>query len=102
MEDVAFAVPVVLRMSGIGERKVATSFEALECLERDWPEWARGRRWRVAVRTCRDALEGWRTATEARRSFMKAAMRAGFVQPARPGAARNKSAPQTNLVLGLQ
>ena len=55
-----------------------SSFEALECLDQEWPEWARGRSWRAACRACRDALEGWRGARDARRAFLKAAERAGL------------------------
>lgn len=84
MKDIMFAEPVILRMPHTGLRKVATSFEALECLEREWPDWARGRHWRSATVACRDALDGWRTAKEARRSFLKAARRAGLTQGARP------------------
>lgn len=79
MTDVAFPTPVLLRMAGRGERQVSTSFEALECLEREWPEWARGRRWRSAVTTCRDSLDGWRTGVDARRSFLRAAEAAGLL-----------------------
>ncbi len=91
MVDINFADPVTLRLPGNGQRKVATAFEALECLERDWPEWARGRRWRSAIATCRDAIDGWRASTDARRSFVRAAMRAGIVQ----GAKRAKLRAQT-------
>lgn len=96
MTDVEFAAPVILRLPGTGERKVATAFEALECLENEWPEWARGRRWRNAVAACRDALDGWRSAREARRNFIKAA-RAGLVsRPVRtrhfPGRISRRSA----------
>lgn len=80
MTDISFPSPVVLRMPSGGERKVATSFEALECLEREWPQWARGRRWRSAMTVCRDALDGWRTAADAQRSFVKAATGAGLIQ----------------------
>lgn len=55
--------------------------EALECLDQQWPEWARGRSWRAAGRTCRDALDGWRSARDARRAFLKAAKRAGLTAP---------------------
>ncbi|WP_273786724.1 DUF982 domain-containing protein [Brucella intermedia] len=83
MNDVAFLEPVVLRLSGIGPRKVATSFEAIECLENEWPRWARGRSWRSALSACRDALDGWCGAKAARRSFVKGADRAGLLQGSR-------------------
>lgn len=79
MTDIAFPSPVLLRMPSGGERKVATSFEALECLDREWPEWARGRRWRSAMSVCRDALDGWRTGADAQRAFVKAATGAGLI-----------------------
>jgi hypothetical protein len=78
MNDVRFLEPVILKIPRGFPRKVASSFEALECLEQEWPEWARGRSWRAACRACRDALEGWRGARDARRAFVKAAERAGL------------------------
>jgi hypothetical protein len=48
MNDVAFSEPVVLYLPRVGHRKVATSFEAIECLQNEWPQWARGRSWRSA------------------------------------------------------
>jgi len=78
MNDVRFPEPVTLRFSA-ASRNVASSFEALECLDQQWPEWARGRSWRAAARACRDALDGWRSARDARKAFLKAAKRAGLV-----------------------
>jgi hypothetical protein len=75
-------------------RKVASSFEALECLEQEWPEWARGRNWRAADRVCRDALEGWRGPRDARKAFIKAAARAGImVRGGRPAKFAERSLP---------
>jgi len=79
MNDVRFPEPVTLEFPWIGPRKVASSFEALECLDQHWPEGARGRRWRAADRACRDALDGWRNARDARKAFLRAARRAGLV-----------------------
>jgi hypothetical protein len=79
MNDVAFSEPVILHLPGIGDRKVATSFEAIECLQNQWPQWARGRSRRSAQSACRDALHGWCGAKAARRSFVKAADRAGLL-----------------------
>lgn len=59
MNDVAFSEPVILHLPGIGDRKVATSFEAIECLQNEWPQWAQGRNCRSAQSACRDALDGW-------------------------------------------
>ncbi|MCG7508436.1 DUF982 domain-containing protein [Mesorhizobium retamae] len=82
MNDVQFPEPVILIFSS-ATRKVASSFEALECLDQQWPEWARGRSWRTAARVCRDALDGWRSARDAHMAFLKAAGRAGLVPPKR-------------------
>ncbi|MFI0847515.1 DUF982 domain-containing protein [Mesorhizobium sp. IMUNJ 23232] len=79
MNDVAFSEPVILHLPGIGDRKVATSFQAIECLHNEWPQWARGRSWRSAYAACRDALDGSCGARTARRSFVKAANRAGLL-----------------------
>jgi hypothetical protein len=79
MNDVAFSEPVILHLPGTGVRKVATSFEAVECLRNEWPQWARGRSWRSAQSACRDALDGWRGAKAARRRFVRAADRAGLL-----------------------
>jgi hypothetical protein len=68
MNDVRFSEPVILKSPRGLPRKVASSFEALECLDQDWPEWARGRSWRAACRACRDALEGWRSTRDARKA----------------------------------
>lgn len=78
MNDVPFPEPVVLDLPGTGARKVATSFEAIECLQNEWPQWARGKSWRRAELACRDALDGWRSAKMARKSFARAADRAGL------------------------
>ena len=88
MNDVTFSEPVIRHLPGIGDRKVATSFEAIECLQNEWPQWARGRSWRSAQSACRDALDGWCGAEAARRSFVKTADRAGLL----PGR-RRSSAP---------
>lgn len=79
MGDIAFSEPVVLDMPGTGARLVTSSFEALECLENEWPAGARDRNWRRAYMICRDALDGWRTPGEARRSLARAAARAGLM-----------------------
>jgi len=79
MKDVAFSEPIILQLPGVGPRKVATSFEAIECLENQWPQGARESSWRSAHSVCRDALDGWRSAKSARRSFLKAASCAGIL-----------------------
>jgi hypothetical protein len=79
MTEIRFPEPVRLRLDSVGERVVATSWEALECLRDQWPAWARGRTYRIACRVCRDALDGWQPPQKARREFVKAARRAGLV-----------------------
>jgi len=81
MNDVRFPEPVTLKLP-TASRNVASSFEALECLDQHWPEWARGRSWRAAARACRDTLDGWRIARDAHKAFLKAARRAGLVPSA--------------------
>ncbi|AWI62181.1 MULTISPECIES: DUF982 domain-containing protein [Sinorhizobium/Ensifer group] len=80
MSDIQFPVPVRLHLNSAGERVVANSWEALECLRDHWPEGARGRTYRAAYRVCRDVLDGWRQPYEARRAFVKAARRAGLLE----------------------
>lgn len=90
MNDIAFSEPVILRLPGIGERKIATSFEAIQCLENEWPDWARGRSWRSAHIACRDVLDGWRDARKARQRLVKAARRAGILAVQRHGMAEHR------------
>ncbi|CAN7630804.1 DUF982 domain-containing protein [Mesorhizobium caraganae] len=80
MRDIRFPEPVRLRVRPSRERVVASSWEALECLYDQWPEWARGPSYRAACRTCRDSLDEWRAPQQARRAFLQAARRAGLVQ----------------------
>jgi hypothetical protein len=83
MNDVRFPEPVTLKFPN-ASRNVASSFEALECLDQQWPAWARGRSWRAAARACRDSLDGWRSARDARKAFLKAANRAGLIPSEAP------------------
>jgi hypothetical protein len=62
-----FAEPVFLQLPQNGPRKVSSSFKALECLDQQWPAWARGRSWRAGRRACRDALGSWRGERDARK-----------------------------------
>ena len=41
MNDVRFPEPVTLKFPA-ASHSVASSFEALECLDQQWPDWARG------------------------------------------------------------
>ena len=95
MNDVRFPEPVTLKFP-TASRNVASSFEALECLEQQWPDWARGRSWRAAGRACRDALDGWRGAREARKAFLKAARRAGLVASAARASGKPRPARVTD------
>ncbi|WP_287249651.1 DUF982 domain-containing protein [Mesorhizobium sp.] len=78
INDVPFSEPITLKLQSVGERKVASSWEAIECMQQ-WPDRARGRSWRATYRACGDALDGWRTAREARTAFVKAARTAGLL-----------------------
>lgn len=82
MNDIWFPQPVTLKFL-TKTRNVASSFEALECLDQQWPECARGRSWRAAARACRDALDGWCSARDAHKAFFKAAKRAGLISSAK-------------------
>lgn len=79
MNDIRFPQPIIIDIPRNGPRKISSSFEAMECLLQQWPEWARGRSWRSAYRACRDALDGWRSAPAARKAFLKAAHKAGLL-----------------------
>jgi hypothetical protein len=79
MNDVRFPDPIKLTLRRNGERIVASSWEAIECMSEQWPEWARGPAYRAAYRACRDALDGWRSPQAARKAFLKAARRAGLI-----------------------
>lgn len=79
MNDVRFPDPIKLTLRRNGERVVASSWEAIECMSQQWPEWARGPTYRAAYRACRDALDGWRSPQAARKAILKAARRAGLI-----------------------
>jgi hypothetical protein len=100
MNDIRFPEPVILRSPRGLSRKVASSFEALECLDQEWPELARGRCWRAARRSCRDALEGWRDARDARKAFEKAAETAGLVASGHQPVRLRKRAPALRMAQG--
>ena len=98
MNDVRFPEPVILKFPA-ASRSVASSFEALECLDQQWPDWARGRSWRAAGRACRDALDGWRSPRDAYKAFLKAATRAELI----PAAVRASRKPRpASLIDGLR
>lgn len=92
MNDVRFPEPVSLKFL-TASRNVGSSFEALECLDQQWPEWARGRSWRAAQRACRDALDGWRNGRDAYKAFLRAARSAGLIQPGERAPRKSRPAP---------
>jgi len=73
MSNKAFPTSVQLTLEG-NTRRVATAFEALECLLGSWPITA-SREYRSAVRACRDCLDGLCSPVAAYRAF-RAACRA--------------------------
>jgi len=73
MNDKRFSRPVEVLTPWGQTRPVHSAWEALECLEAPWFEERRGRHFRAAVRTCRDALDGLRPASAARKAFLHAA-----------------------------
>ncbi|HEV2503634.1 MAG TPA: DUF982 domain-containing protein [Mesorhizobium sp.] len=96
MNDVWFSEPVILDFRDSGERKVASCFEALECMGDQWP--MRDRAWKSAIRACRDALDGLKSAVEARRAFCRAARSARLLYPLRERRAARRS-PQAAVFL---
>jgi len=92
MKDIPFSQAIILRHEDLGERKVASCGEAMECLETEWPAWARGRSWRRALMICREALETKMDEKKARQRLMKAARRAGMMAIRR----RDSAAYRTN------
>lgn len=91
MNDIRFPQPITLEFSN-APRKIDSSFEALECLDQQWPKWARGPSWRAADRACRDALDGWRSGRAAYKAFLKAAKRAGLTRGRPPSLRQPRSA----------
>ncbi|RVD46844.1 DUF982 domain-containing protein, partial [Mesorhizobium sp. M7A.F.Ca.ET.027.03.2.1] len=56
MNDKMFPRPIRLKFAPERERIIRSAWEGLECLG-DWPS-GQGRRYRAALRSCRDALDG--------------------------------------------
>jgi hypothetical protein len=88
MDDKRFPSPLELRLSEARTRRVATVWEAIECLQSQW-QITTLPAYRAAMRACRDALDGLRPVSEARRAFRTAAREAGLLgakarSPARP------------------
>jgi hypothetical protein len=78
MDDKRFPSPLELRLTEARTRRVATVWEALECLQTQWQITTRPA-YRAAMRVCRDALDGLRPVSEARRAFHAAAREAGLL-----------------------
>jgi len=79
MNDTRFPEPVVLKFQATGKRSVASIYEAIECMGQQCGLNGRGRSWRAAYCTCRDALDGWRSKRDAQKSLLKAARKAGLL-----------------------
>lgn len=79
MNDIPFSDPLILQLQATGQRRVASCLAAMQCLEDEWPNWAKGRSWRRAKLACSDALEGRLDAKKARQRLLKAARRAGIL-----------------------
>jgi hypothetical protein len=78
MDDKRFPSPLELRLTETHTRLVATVWEAIECLQTQWPI-STLPAYRAAMRACRDALDGLRPVSEARRAFRAAAREAGLL-----------------------
>ncbi|MET2825849.1 DUF982 domain-containing protein [Mesorhizobium shangrilense] len=74
MNDKIFPHPVRLKFGPARERVVRSAWEGLECLG-DWPA-HEGRRYRAAMRCCRDALDGWTPPEKAMKAMIDAAREA--------------------------
>lgn len=81
MNDKRFSRPVAIRMEPSGARLVASAWEALECLSGPWPV-VTSHAYRYAFQSCRDALDGLRSAQAAQHAFADAAREAGLLHPA--------------------
>ncbi|TGQ64225.1 DUF982 domain-containing protein [Mesorhizobium sp. M00.F.Ca.ET.186.01.1.1] len=77
MNDKIFPHPVRLKFGPARERVVRSAWEGLECLG-DWPG-DHGSRYRAALRSCRDALDGWTPPEKAMRAMIDAGREAAFL-----------------------
>lgn len=73
-------VHIILPDTG-GDRRVASAFEALECLLDGWPILTSSA-YRRAVRLCRDAIDGIARPAAARKAFLAAAAEIADLAPA--------------------
>ncbi|KAA0695544.1 DUF982 domain-containing protein [Neorhizobium sp. P12A] len=75
MKDLKWKSPVEVSFAQEGSKVVQNPFEALVCLTDMWPS-IRGLRFLKARSACRAALDGRKTAEEARAEFIAAAKEA--------------------------
>jgi uncharacterized protein DUF982 len=78
VNDKMFPRPVRLKFTRERERVVRSAWEGLECLG-DWPA-GQGQLYRAALRSCRDALDGWAPAEKAMQAMIEAAREAKLLQ----------------------
>ena len=76
MSEKRFSIPVAVPLGVAGQRMVFSAWEALECLKIQWPS-NHGPKYRKALQSCMDALDGWKSTHKARRAFIDAAREAG-------------------------
>jgi hypothetical protein len=74
LNDKIFPRPVRLKFAQGRERVICSAWEGLECLG-DWPSGG-DRQYRAAVRSCRDALDGWAPPEKAMKAMIDAAREA--------------------------
>ncbi|WP_288192247.1 DUF982 domain-containing protein [uncultured Phyllobacterium sp.] len=83
MSEKRFSVPVAVRLGIAGQRMIYSTWEAVECLKIHWPR-NHGPKYRKALQSCMDALDGWKPAHKARRAFVDAAREAGIFLEVKP------------------
>eukprot|EP01132_Coremiostelium_polycephalum_P011196 gene11196-13720_t len=83
MSEKRFSVPVAVRLGIAGQRMIYSTWEAVECLKIHWPR-NHGPKYRKALQSCMDALDGWKPAYKARRAFVDAAREAGIFLEVKP------------------
>ncbi|RVG00705.1 DUF982 domain-containing protein [Sinorhizobium meliloti] len=77
MKEIPWRVPLSVKLQNGIERRFCGPYDALDFLEREWPN--HGRRFHRAVRDCRAALSSLQTAEVARRSFIDACIEASML-----------------------
>jgi hypothetical protein len=79
LNDKMFPRPIRLKFASGRERVVRSAWEGLECLD-EWPSNG-DRKYRAALRSCRDALDGWTPPEKAMRAMIDAAREAHLLGP---------------------